>query len=438
MFFRFFVSLCKVQELNKGENSNKAIKNKVEPAVPSSTNDGQTREGYLQWINRCIYTCHLCHKEFLGDMGLYNHVRAIHDKNFTSYKEKFGSSMSKKVVFDCPICNAHILHNLKHLTAHIKLHNNMKLFDFYAQYIATNTQPVSNVQQIVKSSFKDDYEVSEDFSQYANFDEWANATKYGCKICDQLECRNLVPLLSHLKKVHQTSKSKYISKHGSLIVKKVLHKCRLCSSLIQQSYNILYNHLNEVHQQNVHEYYSSYIQPSKSPNDAGDDKQDIKPIDALVKKDIDAMMKVEQVMDKSKDVVDSSEKSNGFHSWVNSCTFQCKICYSKTNIKSQLVLHVQQIHEMDAEAYKKQFGSGFQTKVYHTCGICQMKVLCCVEMLTLHLKAHGMSPFQYYETYIANTALVIYYGWIYSILLSIFCNFHLVNNSNMFKQVTIS
>ena len=215
--FRFFITLCKVKELND-EVIIKEPFNKSRNKEGSSVNDdNHIREGYLQWVNRCIYTCHLCQQEFLGDMGLYNHVRANHDKNFTAYKEKFGSSMSKKVVFDCPLCHAQILHNLKHLTAHIKLHNNMKLFDFYSQYIACKptdlNQTVVRYQDGEKNNTDESGESSENDGQYANFDEWANASKYGCKICNQFECTNCIPLISHLKKVHQLSKSKYTSKH---------------------------------------------------------------------------------------------------------------------------------------------------------------------------------------------------------------------------------
>ena len=431
-------------------------------------------------------------------MGLYNHVRATHDKNFTSYKDKFGSSMSKKVVFECPLCHAHILHNLKHLTAHVKLHNNMKLFDFYAQYIAINgsqetinqnelqedettrfqskhrrlnvenglavsdckganarrgskrskckckvcpkiflnplslgihirvnhklskheykqayeshstTDPLHNQTmtkdpQNAKCRIGEDYEVSEDFTQYSNFDEWANATRYGCKVCEQFECRNYVPLISHLKKVHLLSKTKYTVKHGSLIIKKIMHKCSLCSSLLQQSYNTLYNHLNEEHQINVHDYYTTYIKPPKPSEDVCNDKDKEKFIVAKTKKNV-AIKHLNSTEDsKISGIISGREQNYGFDTWVNSCTFQCKICSWKTNIKSQLVSHIKEMHEIDITTYKKDFGSGFFSKVYHTCGICEMKVLCCVEMLTLHLKAHGMSPFQYYEAYIAKT-----------------------------------
>ena len=404
--FRFFITLCKVKELNDEviikEPFNKSRNNKSS----SITDDNHIREGYLQWVNRCIYTCHLCQQEFLGDMGLYNHVRANHDKNFTAYKEKFGSSMSKKVVFNCPLCHAQILHNLKHLTAHIKLHNNMKLFDFYSQYIACESTNLNQTavrdQDGEKNNTDEKCEVSENSGQYANFDEWANASKYGCKICNQFECTNCIPLISHLKKVHHSSKSKYTSKHGSLIIKKIMHKCRLCSTSVQQSYNILYNHLNKEHGMNVHEYYTLHASAPAIVRSESDDKKDFKPIVTTVKKEVEVKKKVEKMIEKRQDVVNSVETSNGFDLWANSCTFQCKICSWKTNMKSHLISHIREMHEMEIQSYKKNCGSGFLTKVYHTCGICKMKVLCCVEMLTLHLKAHGLSPFQYYETYVAQ------------------------------------
>ena len=395
--------MCNIEHLNGREHTEVVDSSKV--CENNSDSNDSLRKEYLKWINHCIYTCRICNKEFYGDMALYNHIKnasSTHGMDFTSYKAQFGGSMTKKVMFECPLCHTHILHNLKHLTAHIKLHNNMKLFNFYIQHVFPNDslQPIEtkfskenqgvalsnkhdqskldtgmsspfqdadikraydawsnmskfrckacpktflnplslgihirlkhklskvqykaiykncshtkgaikhlcqicdapvNQNQIVlakhlkrhntsvfkyyikyihgqesRTATQDNEEKVEENGktykvvEHSSFDEWVNATLYGCQICDQFESRNYLPLISHLEKAHQTSKARYMKKYGSLITKKVMHNCHLCNSSFQQSYNYLYNHLNEEHHVNVHDYYTSYISSFKTKDE---------------------------------------------------------------------------------------------------------------------------------------------------------------------------
>ena len=170
-----------------------------------------------------------------------------------------------------------------------------------------------------------------------------------------------------------------------------IHECFICGRGMPHCLSSIKHHLNKVHEMSVSSYYDEY------------------------KEDIDCDPVSLPITDPAILGVRKTPKyiCSPRSSWLNQCTYLCKICdtHTTTNYASFLT-HIQQSHSESAKCYAEKFGKKFATEsVSHICQLCGVILDWDRTPISKHLyRLHPLVPVQKYiqtfkDTYSDNPVL---------------------------------
>ena len=158
-----------------------------------------------------------------------------------------------------------------------------------------------------------------------------------------------------------------------------VHECNICGRGMPHSYSSMKYHLSKFHEMSVSSYYEQY------------------------KEDIDWEPISLPITDQSLLGQSSTQKDRCQASWLNKCTYTCKIC--NTNLMTShagFLSHIQLFHQETTSSYAVNFGKEFVSKLdSHTCQLCGTVLGWDRTLISKHLsRLHpSVSIKEYIQTY---------------------------------------
>ena len=90
------------------------------------------------WAWKCRYRCKICNMSARSRVGAQKHINKTHDYSIKEYEVNYGSTLTKKVVHSCFICQKKVLHDPSCLSFHVKSIHKITLNDYFVNFIEKN------------------------------------------------------------------------------------------------------------------------------------------------------------------------------------------------------------------------------------------------------------------------------------------------------------
>jgi len=308
----------------------------------------------VDWADRCIYECKECSppETFDTHSKVSYHVKKKHFMAMKDYTTKWGRAMIYEEKHTCQICGSHVLWERSSIYQHIyQVHNRMTMEEYGRLMTQYKDAPSEPVQKTTRQ-----------MSYVESNIDWTNECVFECKICQPTRKFNSKNKISfHVKRMHSLKMTQYNSMYGTSLLSRSWHTCQICGISILCDYFSLYQHVTKGHKVSLNDYQEQLMT-----------NYDIERIE-----------------------------------WLNRCIFGCKICKAEFSFRSDFTAHIETVHNMSMNAYRKDNGTVFKHKEIHICQIKSCGKKFCWETLSLkaHIeKKHEMQAIEYYERFMTNYA----------------------------------
>ena len=94
------------------------------------------------WAWKCRYRCKICNMSARSRVGAQKHINKTHECSIKEYEVNYGSTLTKKVVHSCFICQKKVLHDPSCLSFHVKSIHKITLNDYFVNFIEKNPAAV--------------------------------------------------------------------------------------------------------------------------------------------------------------------------------------------------------------------------------------------------------------------------------------------------------
>eukprot|EP00090_Calanus_glacialis_P045694 TRINITY_DN8651_c0_g1_i1.p1 TRINITY_DN8651_c0_g1~~TRINITY_DN8651_c0_g1_i1.p1 ORF type:complete len:1419 (-),score=222.67 TRINITY_DN8651_c0_g1_i1:288-4544(-) len=308
----------------------------------------------VDWADRCIYECKECSppETFDTHSKVSYHVKKKHCMAMKDYTTKFGRAMIYEEKHTCQICGSHVLWERSSIYQHIyQVHNRMTMEEYGRLMTSYKDAPAEPVQKMTRQ-----------MSYVESNIDWTNECVFECKLCQPTRKFNSKNKISfHVKRMHSLKMTEYNSMYGTSLLSRSWHTCQICGISILCDYFSLYQHVTKGHKVSLNDYQDQLMT-----------NYDAERIE-----------------------------------WLNRCIFGCKICKAEFSFRSDFTSHIETVHNISMNTYRKDNGSVFKHKEIHICQIKSCGKKFCWETLSLkaHIeKKHEMQAIEYYERFMANYA----------------------------------
>ena len=206
------------------------------------------------------------------------------------YLNKYGSTMSSRVMHDCLICKTSVTRTKDLIQKHLKIrHEDMSITTYYNKYVlkVIGSANKSTVQQGQKDGpeplrIKTENEspggakdaappnspgnetvISLQSKSILSMMEWANKCIYSCKMCEDFSSTSRKKHSRHLFEQHdKMTVPNYLLKYGTTMSTRVRHNCLICQSSLTHTRDAIQQHLQRDHQNmkiDITSYYKDYV-----------------------------------------------------------------------------------------------------------------------------------------------------------------------------------
>jgi predicted transcriptional regulator len=350
----------------------------------------------MKW-RKCEFQCLECNIIFTRTEILNKHLKLIHKMNVVEYKNKYNLEvlMTKKVMYNCAMCNSEILWDYSSIRTHVIGKHNLSWANWLTKYQEDDqsssrpTLPVEDDPEIV-ASLTDNVIVGEHLhysggqASFHNGQQWARKCEFQCLECCKIHDRGC-HLTHHLRNAHKMSIAEYKSKHNlsGLMTKKVKYTCHMCHSVMAWDYGSIRSHALLVHQKSLSDWFTMHhdtisIQSSTAPITMMQSEEQIQHIETSLRLSESPRASLTEVCAWASIHYSGGQASGqpGFSQWATKCEFQCLEC-CKIHYRGCNLTHHLMAHKMSIAEYKSKHNLRvlMTKKVMYTCPMCNSVIV---------------------------------------------------------------